>query len=77
VRQAFGAAVDWLRIAELAVDEPGSGRDGRWLPPGIPDPLGGPTCCLASRPFGGFALNLAQARMYPRGAIGFREDHVS
>jgi ABC-type transport system substrate-binding protein len=36
VRQAFGAAVDWRRIAELAVDDPAAVATSM-VPPGIPD----------------------------------------
>ena len=36
VRQAFGAAVDWRRIARLAVDDPAAVATSM-VPPGIPD----------------------------------------
>ena len=36
VRQAFGAAVDWRRVARLAVDDP-SAVATSMVPPGIPD----------------------------------------
>ncbi|HET8784212.1 MAG TPA: peptide ABC transporter substrate-binding protein, partial [Candidatus Limnocylindrales bacterium] len=36
VRQAFGAAVDWRRIAELAVDDPAAVATSM-VPPGIPE----------------------------------------
>jgi len=39
VRQAFGAAVDWRRIAELAVDDPAAVATSM-VPPGIPDRSG-------------------------------------